>query len=126
MATTTPPTVSKVIIDGVFESGLGLLLGSGLDLIAPSPDSEKGWQAITIEVAAQLGINAVLIQTAGQFIITRISPDNSSAGILLGWGMFLGQPGLQRKVQLTVAGLKAGLAGLASQNAGLIAKTMKA
>ena len=122
---TDTSVISEVALNGLFEFGLGLGLGAVIDTVAPAQDESKGWQAEAIETAITVSVNAVVLQTAGSFLIRRVSPGNTSAGILLGWGMFLGQPNLLAKVKEVVAGLKIGAVALASQQAAVIAKTQE-
>jgi len=114
--------ISKTFTDGLLEFGMGLGMGVLLDTIAPAPDTDKSWQSTAIEVAVQVGVQAVLLQTAGSFVLRRVSPDNSSTGFMLASGLYHGQPNLGDKIRMVTAQLKVGALAFINQDAGMAAK----
>lgn len=113
---------AEVALNGVFEFGLGLGLGVLLDTLAPTPNADKGWKATGLEVIGQVGVQAVLLQSAGSFLLRRVTPGSTSSGLLLTVGLLQGQPNLSDKVRHVSAQLKLGALALASPEAAALAK----
>lgn len=114
--------ISEVILNGLFEFGLGVGASLLVETIMPEPDDSRGWLVEAVEVTATVALDAVLIQTIGSFLVRRVTPENTSAGILLGWGMFFGQPNLHRKARQVITELKTGLIAVLTQQGSVVVK----
>lgn len=116
-------SASRLILSGLIEAGLGVISGSVIESIFSAPNPNDPFEADVFEASGQLALNAILIPALGGFIVSRIDPDNSSAGFLLFFGLVSAQPQLQAKMSRISADMKIGFISSLNYSKGL---TMKA
>lgn len=117
------PPVSDIFLTGLFEFGVGSLLGTLADTIAPEPDASKPIQQTAMEVTAQVGISAVAMYVAGGFVMRQMRSPDATSGFLLAYGLLASQSTLAAKLKILMLQLRVGAIAFFNPDTGLLAKT---
>lgn len=110
------------ILSGLIETSLGVICGSIVESIFSPPNPNDPFEADVFEASAQLALNAIIIPAVGSFIVSRIDPENSTAGFLLFFGLFNAQPNLHAKMSRISADMKIGFISAVNHSKGMALK----
>ena len=104
MAESTPPTPAAAVKNGLAQFGIGTVTGLLIDLAFPARKTGAPL-AEGLEVAAQIAVNAIVVQQLQYLVIDRLDPSQNTA-VLFYVGLLASQPNLLGKIQKFVGASK--------------------